>query len=143
MSTEDGRLQLPTVGAQLPARVIHLDRATLVRYAGASGDFNTIHWDQQSATAVGLPDVIAHGMLTMGSAVQVVVDWVGDAGRVTHYSVRFSAPVPVPHDSGADLLVEAAVKSVDEAAVSAVVELMVTCGGAKVLTRALATVSFA
>lgn len=143
MSTETKKPGLPAVGEQLPGRTIHLDRATLVRYAGASGDFNTIHWDEQTATSVGLPDVIAHGMLTMGSAVQVVVDWVGDAGRVTNYSVRFSAPVPVPHDGGADLRVEAAVKSVDEAAHSAVVELTVTAGDAKVLTRALATVSIA
>lgn len=143
MSTDSKLPGLPAVGEQLPGRTIHLDRATLIRYAGASGDFNTIHWDEQTAVSVGLPDVIAHGMLTMGSAIQVVVDWIGDAGRVTNYSVRFSAPVPVPHDGGADLRVEAAVKSVDESAHSAVVELTVTAGDAKVLTRALATVSIA
>lgn len=134
---------LPEVGEQLPGRTIHVDRATLVRYAGASGDFNQIHWDEQTAVGVGLPDVIAHGMWTMGSAVQVVVEWLGDAGRVTDYSVRFTAPVPVPHDGGADIDVAASVKSVDADAQTAVVELTAACDGVKVLSRALATVSLA
>lgn len=132
---------LPAVGEQLPGRTIHVDRATLVRYAGASGDFNQIHWDERAATDVGLPDVIAHGMWTMGSAVQVVVDWLGDAGGVTDYSVRFSAPVPVPHEGGADVVVQAVVTSVD--ADTAVVELTATCDGTKVLSRAFATVKLA
>lgn len=126
------------VGQQLPARTIHVDRATLVRYAGASGDLNPIHWDERFATSVGLPDVIAHGMWTMGAAIQAVVDWVGDAGAVTAYSVRFSAPVPVPYDGGADVEVTGQVKKVQDD--GAVVELTVTSGDAKVLTRALATV---
>ncbi|KNX36342.1 MaoC family dehydratase [Luteipulveratus halotolerans] len=129
------------VGQQLPTRTIHLDRAALVRYAGASGDFNPIHWDERFATAVGLPDVIAHGMLTMGAAVQVVVDWVGDAGTVLEYSTRFSAPVPVSYDGGADVEVSAVVKSVDAETRRAVVEITATHDGAKVLTRALATVA--
>lgn len=128
------------VGQQLPTRTIHLDRAALVRYAGASGDLNPIHWDERLATSVGLPDVIAHGMLTMGAAVQVVVDWIGDAGKVVEYSTRFSAPVPVAHDGGADVEVSAVVKSVDDAR-RAVVEITATHDGAKVLTRALATVA--
>lgn len=128
------------VGQQLPSRTLHLDRSTLVRYAGASGDFNPIHWDERTATAVGLPDVIAHGMLTMGAAVQPVVDWLGDAGRVVGYQVRMSGMVPVPHDGGADVEVSAVVKSIDEAAGTAVVELTATCDGAKVLSRALVTV---
>lgn len=130
-------------GVELPAQTFPVRRLDLIRYCGASGDFNVIHWNGRVARSVGLPDVIAHGMLTMGSAVQVVVDWAGDAGRVTNYSVRFSAPVPVPHDGGTDLRVEATVTSVDEAAHSAVIELTVTAGDAKVLTRALATVSVA
>lgn len=134
---------LPEVGEQLPGRTIHVDRATLVRYAGASGDFNQIHWDEQTAVGVGLPNVIAHGMWTMGSAIQLVVDWLGDAGRVTDYSVRFSAPVPVPHDGGADIDVAAAVTSVDADTQSAVIELTAACEGTKVLSRALATVSLA
>ncbi len=135
--------KLPEVGEQLPGRTIHVDRATLVRYAGASGDFNQIHWDEQAATGVGLPNVIAHGMWTMGSAVQVVVDWLGDAGRITDYSARFSAPVPVPHDSGADIDVVATVKSVDAEAKTAVLELTASCDGTKVLSRAVATVALA
>ncbi|MBO1767791.1 MaoC/PaaZ C-terminal domain-containing protein [Allobranchiibius sp. GilTou38] len=134
---------VPQVGEQLPGRTIHVDRATLVRYAGAGGDFNQIHWDEATATAVGLPNVIAHGMWTMGAAVQVVVDWLGDAGRVSDYSVRFSAPVPVPHDGGADVQVEASVKSVDEQAGTATIALTATVGGTAVLSRALATVTLA
>ncbi|UIJ36101.1 MaoC/PaaZ C-terminal domain-containing protein [Allobranchiibius sp. GilTou73] len=134
---------VPQVGEQLPGRTIHVDRATLVRYAGASGDFNQIHWDEATATAVGLPNVIAHGMWTMGAAVQVVVDWLGDAGRVSDYSVRFSAPVPVPHDGGADVRVEASVKAVDEQAGTASIALTATVDGTAVLSRALATVTLA
>ncbi|MBO1756432.1 MaoC/PaaZ C-terminal domain-containing protein [Allobranchiibius sp. CTAmp26] len=134
---------VPQVGEQLPGRTIHVDRATLVRYAGASGDFNQIHWDEATATAVGLPNVIAHGMWTMGASVQVVVDWLGDAGRVSDYSVRFSAPVPVPHDAGADVRVEASVKSVDEQAGTATIALTATVDGTAVLSRAVATVTLA
>ncbi|RNI21628.1 MaoC family dehydratase [Flexivirga caeni] len=128
-------------GTVIPSRTIHVDRATLVRYAGASGDFNTIHWDEQFARSVGLPDVIAHGMWTMGAAIQPVVDWLGDAGRVTAYSVRFSAPVPVPHDGGADIEVGAAVTSVDGDTAS--IDITATCDGRKVLARARATVRLA
>ncbi len=133
----------PAVGDRLPGRTVHVDRAALVRYAGASGDLNPIHWDEQTATSVGLPDVIAHGMWTMGAAVQVVVDWVGDAGRVRDYSVRFSAPVPVPHEGGADLEIGALVKSVVDEGRGVTIELTVTCAGNKVLTRALAVVDLA
>lgn len=125
-------------GTEIPGRVVHVDRARLVRYAGASGDFNPIHWDERFATSVGLPDVIAHGMWTMGAAIQPVVDWLGDAGRVTSYSVRFSAPVPVPHDGGADVEVGAIVKAVDGD--TATIDITATSGGQKVLVRARATV---
>ena len=77
---------------------VHVDRARLVQYAGASLDRNRIHWDEPFAKQVGLPDVIAHGMFTMGSAVTLVTDWVGDAGRVVEYGVRFTKPVVVPYD---------------------------------------------
>src|SRR5699024_4938979 len=97
-------------------------------------------YDDRFATAVGLPDVIAHGMWTMGSAVQIVVDWAGDAGRVVEYKVRFSAPVPVPYEGGTDLEVRGKVKSLDEETQRAVIELTAVVGGAKVLSRALATV---
>jgi acyl dehydratase len=86
------------VGTELPARSFPVTRATLVQYAGASGDFNPIHWNEAFAKAVGLPDVIAHGMFTMAEAVRVVTDWVGDPGAVVEYGVRFTKPVVVPDD---------------------------------------------
>jgi len=129
------------VGQQLPGRTIHIDRATLVRYAGASLDRNPIHWDERFATSVGLPDVIAHGMFTMGSVIGVVGDWVGDAGRVVEYGARFTKPVVVPYETGADVEVAAVVKSVDAEARRATVELTATCNGDKVLGRALAVVA--
>ncbi|MBB5918319.1 acyl dehydratase [Nocardia transvalensis] len=126
-------------GTVLGERRIHVDRATLVRYSGASGDFNPIHWDERTAKAVDLPDVIAHGMWTMGAAIQLVVDWCGDAGRIESYAAKFTAPVPVPHDGGADIDIGAVVKSVERERLS--VDLTATCDGAKVLTRAVATVA--
>ncbi|MDH6136527.1 acyl dehydratase [Kitasatospora sp. MAA4] len=86
------------VGTELPARSFPVTRAALVQYAGASGDFNPIHWNEKFALEVGLPDVIAHGMFTMAEAVRVVTDWVGDPGAVIEYGVRFTKPVPVPND---------------------------------------------
>ena len=86
------------VGTELPSATFPIDRLTLVKYAGASGDFNTIHWNERIATEVGLPNVIAHGMLTMATAVRVVTDWVGDPGAVIEYGVRFTRPVVVPND---------------------------------------------
>jgi len=86
------------VGTELPAQTFQVKRANLVMYAGASGDFNIIHWNERTAKAVGLPDVIAHGMFTMAEGGRVVTDWVGDPGAVLEYGVRFSAPVPVPDD---------------------------------------------
>lgn len=128
-------------GQELPGRTVHITRATLVQYAGASLDRNPIHWDERFATSVGLPDVIAHGMFTMAAAVNVVSDWVGDAGRVVDYGVRFTRPVAVPHDTGADVEVTGVVKAVDEEAKRATVELTATCNGEKVLGRALAVVA--
>lgn len=99
------------VGTSLPAREFPITRATLIRYAGASGDFNVIHWNERVAKSVGLPDVIAHGMLTMATAGRIVTDWVGDPGAVESYGVRFKAPVVVPDDdSGATVVVEGAVE---------------------------------
>jgi acyl dehydratase len=98
------------VGSSLPERVFAVTRADLVRYAGASGDFNPIHWNQRVATGVGLPDVIAHGMFTMALAGRVVTDWTGDPGALVEYQVRFSRPVVVPDDdSGAEVTVRGAV----------------------------------
>jgi acyl dehydratase len=129
-----------SVGEQLPGTTIHVDRARLVQYAGASLDRNPIHWDERFAKQVGLPNVIAHGMFTMGSAATVVADWAGDAGRVVEYGVRFTKPVVVPYDGGADIEVSGVVKAVDVETGRVTVELAVTCGPDKVLGRALAVV---
>jgi acyl dehydratase len=126
------------VGDQIEPVTIHVDRERLVQYAGASLDRNRIHWDERFAKEVGLPDVIAHGMFTMGAAATVVADWVGDAGRVEEYSTRFTKPVVVPWDGGADLVVSGAVKAVDPDTRRVTVELSVTCNGEKVLGRAVA-----
>src|SRR5437763_15168210 len=94
------------LGAEIPARTFPVQRVNLVMYAGASGDFNPIHWNERIATAVGLPNVIAHGMFTMATVARVVTDWCGDPGAVVDYSVRFSKPVVVPDDDqGAALVV--------------------------------------
>jgi acyl dehydratase len=98
------------VGTELPPLTVSLQRINLVMYAGASGDFNVIHWNQRVAQAVGLPDVIAHGMLTMASAGRVVTDWLGDPGALVEYGVRFTRPVVVPDDDqGATLQITAVV----------------------------------
>ncbi|QEO08776.1 MaoC/PaaZ C-terminal domain-containing protein [Protaetiibacter larvae] len=112
-----------------------LSRDTLVRYAGASGDFNPIHYRDDVAASVGLPGVIAHGMLTMGLAVQPVVDWLGgDAGRVLDYQVRFTRPVIVDPVDGAAVTVVAKVGRIDEA--GARIDLTVTFAGETVLGKA-------
>ena len=128
------------VGTVLPDRTFVITRADLVRYCGASGDFNVIHWNERAATQVGLPDVIAHGMFTMALAGRIVTDWAGDPGAVESYSVRFSRPVVVPDDeSGATLQVGAVVEEVREDG-RAVVVLTATVQGSKVLMAARAVV---
>jgi len=128
------------VGTELPGRSFVLRRSDLVRYAGASGDFNVIHWNERVARSVGLPDVIAHGMFTMALAVRVVTDWVGDPGRAVEYGVRFTRPVPVPDDDdGATVEVSGAVAALlDDGRVR--VDLTATWAGQKVLGRAQAVV---
>jgi acyl dehydratase len=129
------------VGDQLPSRSFPLTRLDLVRYAGASGDFNVIHWNQRIATSVGLPDVIAHGMLTMATAARLVTDWAGDPGAVVEYGVRFTKPVVVPDDDrGALLEVSGVVAAKDEAARTVRVDLTATSGGERVLGRSQAVV---
>jgi acyl dehydratase len=128
------------VGQRLPSRTIHISRASLVQYAGASLDRNLIHWDERFAKSVGLADVIAHGMFTMGSAINVVSDWVGDAGRVVEYGARFPNPVVVPYEKGTDVEVTGVVKAVDAQTRRATVELTALCGTDKVLGRAIAVV---
>lgn len=132
---------MAAVGEQLPPLTTTVDRARLIRYAGASGDFNTIHWDERFAKAVGLPDVIAHGMWTMGAAGEIVSRWVGDAARITGYRTRFSAPLVVPYDGGAELTVTGVVTSVEDG--TATVELTTTSGDTKVLSKTIVTVSIA
>ena len=128
------------VGTELPGQTFAVHRADLVRYAGASGDFNVIHWNQRVATSVGLPDVIAHGMFTMALAVRVVTDWAGDPARVVEYGVRFTRPVPVPDDDeGAAVEVTGVVAAVlDDKRVR--VDLTALHAGQKVLGRAQAVV---
>jgi len=92
------------VGFELPAQQFAITRADLVRYCGASGDFNVIHWNERVATSVGLPDVIALGMFTMAEAVRVVTDWLGDPGALVDYGCRFTRPVVVPDDDRGALL---------------------------------------
>ena len=105
-------------GDELPAQTFPIRRVDLVKYAGASGDFNPIHWNERFAQSVGLPDVIAHGMFTMAEAIRVVTDWCGDPGLVVEYQVRFTKPVVVPdgvdEDSGARLTVTGKIGAVNE-----------------------------
>jgi len=118
-----------------------ITRDSLVRYAGASGDFNPIHYRDDVATSVGLPGVLAHGMLTMGFAIQPVVDWIGDSGKVLDYQVRFTRPVLVDAVVGASVTVVAKVGAIDDDV--ARIDLTVTYGEQTVLGKAQARVSLA
>jgi acyl dehydratase len=130
-------------GDLLPAQTFPIRRLDLVKYAGASGDFNPIHWNERFAQSVGLPDVIAHGMFTMAEAVRVVTDWCGDPGMVVEYSVRFTKPVVVPdgvdEDSGARLTVTGKIGAVNEDG-TVRVDLTATSADEKVLGMARAVV---
>lgn len=128
------------VGDQVATRTVQVTRQDLVRYAGASGDLNPIHWNERFATEVGLPGVIAHGMLTMGLAVDVVTAWAGDPGAVVDYGVRFTRPVPVPEPGAAELVVTGVVGAIDAEARTVRVDLTVTHDGTRVLGRAQAVV---
>jgi acyl dehydratase len=130
-------------GAEIAPRQYRVTRSDLVRYAGASGDFNVIHWNERIAKSVGLPDVIAHGMLTMALAGRFLTEWAGDPGAVTEFGVRFSAPVVVPDDDkGATVEIGGVVTGkLDGNRVA--VELTARSGDAKVLTRAHAVVRLA
>ena len=128
------------VGTELPAQTFPVQRINLVMYAGASGDFNVIHWNERAAKAVGLPNVIAHGMFTMAEAGRVVTDWVGDPGAIEEYGVRFTRPVVVPDDDrGASLEVTGRVADkLDGKRVA--VDLTARSAGETVLARARAVV---
>jgi acyl dehydratase len=131
---------VPEVGTPLPEREFRITRPDLVRYAGAAGDFNPIHWSDRVAVAVGLPGVIAHGMLTMALAGRLLTDWAGDAAAVVEYAVRFARPVVVPDDDGGVVVtVDGVVTEIrDDGLVG--VEVGVRVGGEKVLTQARAVV---
>ena len=127
-------------GTELAAVSYPVTRLSLVKYCGASGDFNVIHWNERVARSVGLPDVIAHGMFTMAQTGRYVTDWAGDAGAMFEFGVRFSAPVVVPDDDvGATIEVSGTVEDkLDGNRV--VLGLTARSGEAKVLTRARAVV---
>jgi acyl dehydratase len=129
-----------TVGDIVATNTVHLDRGSLVRYAGASGDFNPIHYRDDVAQSVGLDGVLAHGMLTMGLAVQPVLDFLGTKGRLIDYGVRFTRPVFVDAVTGADVTVEVKVGAVMDDA--ARFDLTVTYGGETVLGKAQVQVVF-
>ncbi|MBG6226113.1 acyl dehydratase [Arthrobacter sp. CAN_A2] len=134
------------VGRQIGSTTIDITRQDLVRYAGASGDFNPIHWNQAFAEGVGLPGVIAHGMFTMGAVVQLVTDWAGDPAAVIDYQTRFTKPVVVedttahPGEPGAVVEVTGVVGAIDAERSMARIDLTVTFAGQKVLVKAQAVV---
>jgi acyl dehydratase len=131
------------VGTELPEQVFRITRADLVRYAGASGDFNPIHWNDRVATSVGLPGVIAHGMFTMALAARAVTSWTGDPAALVEYNVRFGRPVVVPDDDeGAEVTVRGRFGALLDDG-RARVDLTVTSGGEKVLSLARAIVRLA
>ena len=132
-------LSAVAVGDQLPRLDLRLTRTDVVRYAGASTDFNPIHYSDRFAQAIGLPGVVVHGMWTMGAALRIVTDWVSDPAQVTSYFVRFVAPVPVPDDDeGTTVEVRAQVSAVADDLVTIAIEA--THNGDKVLGAAKAEV---
>jgi acyl dehydratase len=129
------------VGDEIPAVSYPVHRFDLVRYAGASGDFNIIHWNERVATSVGLPNVIAHGMFTMATGGRFVSDWSGDPGAIVEYGVRFTSMVPVPDDDqGATIEVSGRVTAKDPAARTVTLLLTAVSAGQKVLGKATAVV---
>jgi acyl dehydratase len=127
------------IGSKLPSLTVRFTRERLVRYAGASTDFNPIHYSEYFAKQIGLPGVIAHGMLTMGTALRVVTNWVGDPGRVISYAVRFTRPVVVPDDAdGVEVEFSGSVSAIDGSLVTVSIEAI--SDGQKVLGAARAEV---
>ena len=134
-----------SAGEGIGSRTIEVTRTDLVKYAGASGDFNPIHWNEAFATGVELPGVIAHGMFTMGSAVQLVTDWAGDPAAVVDFQTRFTKPVLVTDTTGTDepgatIEVSGTIGKLDADAGTARVDLTVVAAGQKVLMKAQALV---
>jgi acyl dehydratase len=140
MNAGAGSAEQPQVGLELPAQSFQIERADMIRYAGASGDFNPIHWSESLAREVGLDNVIAHGMLTMGLVARVATDWTGDPGSVLEYSVRFTRPVVVPEQVGVRLEVSGKVRSVDAETQQAVLDLTAKVNNETVLAKARITV---
>ncbi|WP_072690642.1 (3R)-hydroxyacyl-ACP dehydratase subunit HadB [Rhodococcus marinonascens] len=131
------------VGDELPERVVTLTRGNLVHYAGVSGDPNPIHWSDEVAKLAGLPNVVAHGMLTMGLGGGFVSSWLGDPGAVAEYNVRFTSPVFVEAHKAAAVEFTGKVKSLDEESKTAVVAIVARSEGKKIFGRATATVRLA
>ncbi|MFJ5860806.1 MaoC family dehydratase [Pseudarthrobacter sp. NPDC092439] len=134
-----------SAGQEIGSRTVEVTRTDLVKYAGASGDFNPIHWNEAFATSVELPGVIAHGMFTMGAAVQLVTDWAGGPAAVVDFQTRFTKPVLVTDttgtpDPGASIEVSGTIGKLDADAGTARVDLTVVSGGQKVLMKAQALV---
>lgn len=132
-----------TKGDVVAEESFHLTRDNLVRYAGASGDFNPIHYRDDIAVSVGLPGVLAHGMLTMGFAVQPVSNWVGDPARIVDYQVRFTRPVLVDGANGADVTVTATVGALEDETKIARIDLTAKFNDETVLGKAQVRVNFA
>jgi acyl dehydratase len=129
-----------TMAEQLPPQTFRVTRADLIRYAGASGDFNTIHWSERIAREVGLPGVIAHGMFTMALGGRAVAVWAGAPDAVVEYGVRFSRPVPVPDtDEGTEVVVTGVIKEVTDDGLTKI-DLIATCNGEKVLSLGKAVI---
>jgi acyl dehydratase len=133
-----------SVGDELPPFTFGVQRVNLVMYAGASGDFNVIHWSDRIATAVGLPGVIAHGMYTMALGGRYVSEWAGDPGAVLEYGVRFTSMVPVPDDDdGASVEFTGKISAKDDEKQTVTIDLTAVCDGTKVLGKAQAVVRLA
>lgn len=130
-----------TEGEQLPGLQVRVTRADLIRYAGASGDFNPIHWNQRLAREVGLPDVIAHGMLTMALANRLVTNWAGDPGAIVECTVRFTRPLVVPDGPGGALVELAGTVTQRRDDGTAVVAITARCAGQAILGQATSTVA--
>jgi len=126
------------VGDSIGQQTVSLERTSMVKYAGASGDFNVIHWNDRAANAVGLPGVIAHGMLTMGVSINLVAEWCGDPGRIIEYGTRFAKMVPVPDPGTADLEISGVISAIEGDVVR--IDLTVRLGDNHVLTKTEAAV---
>lgn len=129
-------------GTEVYSQQFAVTRSDLVRYAGASGDFNPIHWSQSTAQAVGLPDVIAHGMYTLALAGRAVSQWCGDTGKVRDLSARFTKPVVVPDGGVATVTVAVTVAKLDAESQTAHLTMKATCADVGVLGKARAEVVF-